>query len=112
MRISINISNPSLGIPQDVLAASRGNAQIIPSAQNIFIQERKSNEPSSLESRVRDLTAKLASLSPGELDVETDACERELTALLAQVKSVKFANAFPIICELDQNTCELKEESQ
>ena len=101
MKISINIHTPNGVTTQEIHAPKLGSANVKTAAQAVFHQERKETESPSLEDRVRDLSAKMIDLSPDEIEEESDACEQKLNALLEQVKSVKFANAFPIVMEIE-----------
>ena len=101
MPISINIHTPKGVNTQEIHAPSLGSANVKTAAQAVFHQERKETESPSLEDRVHNLTANVIDLSPDEIKDESDACEQKLTSLLAQVKAVKFANAFPIVTEIE-----------
>ncbi|HEV7738709.1 MAG TPA: hypothetical protein VGO47_15215 [Chlamydiales bacterium] len=101
MPISINIHIPEGVITQEIHAPKLGSENVKVAAQAVFHQEKKETESPSLEDRVRDLSAKMIELSPDEIEEESDACEQKLNALLAQVRSVKFFIAFPIVAEIE-----------
>jgi hypothetical protein len=101
MQISINIHTPKGVVSQEIHAPKLGSENVKVAAQAVFHQERKETESSSLEDRVRHLSEKMIDLSPDEIEEESEACEQKLNALLSQVKSVKFAIAFPIVTEIE-----------
>lgn len=110
MPISININTPVQSVSFNIEETK--SPENFAAAKHLYNPSAREGVARSLESRVQDLSAKLEELSSGEMDAEIQDCEKELVALLAKVRSVKFANAFPLVYELDENASEPLDEEK